>query len=239
VGYYAATLLFYANLPPYWLIGLTGHLWSVCMEMQFYIFIAALFALLGVKGLLLLAPLCLAVTVGRIAQHAHVSIASYYRIDEILAGACLALAYSGMLGRSICKLLSNSNPWLLAALLLVSCHAYGGALNCLRPYFAAGLVGYDDFSNRPGITLKLQTGGLAYIAEISYALYVIHPLTCHGWLGSGSNLVKYSKRPLSIAISFALAHLSTRYFESRWIAWGKRHTEDSSRGLPLIASAAS
>jgi peptidoglycan/LPS O-acetylase OafA/YrhL len=223
-GYYLATLLFYANIPPYWLLGLTGHLWSVCVEMQFYLFIAILFALSGRKGLVMLAPLCLAITAERIAHHTLVAIFTLYRVDEILAGACLALAYAGMLGGSIRGFLSRVNPWIVGGLLLVACHPRSGPVNYLRPYLAAGLVGATIFQREGQLTWWLQASGLAYIADISYALYVIHPLTQYGWLGSGSKLAKYSKRPLSFALSFGLAHLSTRYYESRWIAWGKRRT---------------
>ncbi|MGZ3254605.1 MAG: acyltransferase family protein, partial [Burkholderiaceae bacterium] len=37
-----AHYLFYANLPPKELIPLTGHLWSLCVEIQFYVGIALL-----------------------------------------------------------------------------------------------------------------------------------------------------------------------------------------------------
>ena len=60
-----------------------------------------------------------------------------------------------------------------------------------------------------------------YIAEISYALYVIHPLTMAGWLGSGDTLEKYLKRPICFALTFGLSHLSTFRMERLFIAWGK------------------
>jgi peptidoglycan/LPS O-acetylase OafA/YrhL len=63
---------------------------------------------------------------------------------------------------------------------------------------------------------------LGYIATVSYALYVIHHLLMFTWLGSGDKLVKYLKRPLLIAATFGLAHLSTFRFERRCMAWGKR-----------------
>lgn len=223
-AYYLATLFFFANVPPYWLLGLTGHLWSVCVEMQFYLFIAILFAFLGRKGLVMLAPLCIAITVNRIAHHMPVAIFSLFRVDEILAGACLALVYAGILGKTIPEFLNRANPWIIGGLLLVACHPLCEPMNYLRPYLAAGLVGTTIFQLDGRLTRWLQTAILAYIAEISYALYVIHPLTYYGWLGSGGNLTKYGKRPLSFALSFGLAHLSTRYYENRWIAWGKRHT---------------
>ncbi len=235
-SYYLATLFFYANLPPFWLTPLTGHLWSVCLEMQFYLLVAILFAFLGRTGLLLLAPTCVAITSLRIALHTQVSIVTWYRVDEILAGASLALAYNGMLGGWIRKILSTVNPWIFASFLLVACHSRGGPLNYLRPYLAAALVGTTIFQTNRQLTRRLQAAGLAYIGEISYALYVIHPLACYGWLGSGTRIAKYCKRPLSFALSFGLAHLSTRYYESRWIAWGKRRTARRAESAGIFIS---
>jgi peptidoglycan/LPS O-acetylase OafA/YrhL len=52
---------------------------------------------------------------------------------------------------------------------------------------------------------------------ISYALYVIHPATALGWMNEGSTTTKYLlKRPISFALTFMLAHLSTFYWERRW-----------------------
>jgi peptidoglycan/LPS O-acetylase OafA/YrhL len=68
----------------------------------------------------------------------------------------------------------------------------------------------------------LQSRRLAYVAAISYALYVAHPLLAHSWLGSGETMVKYAKRPLLVFVLLLVAHLSTFYFEKRWIAIGKR-----------------
>lgn len=63
--------------------------------------------------------------------------------------------------------------------------------------------------------------GRLYRGDI-IALYVVHGLLTATWLGSGDDLVKYLKRPLLLAATFGLAHLSTFYFEARFIAWGKR-----------------
>lgn len=242
-AYYLATLLFYANILPFWLGPLTSHLWSVCMEMQFYIFVAILFLLLGRNGLVMLVPFSLAITAWRIIHHTPVAISTLYRVDEILAGAFLALVYTGvytgMIGRSIREVLERVNPWLIAGLLLMACHPTGGPLNYLRPYLASALVGTTIFQVDGRMARWLQAAVLAYVAEISYALYVIHPLTYYGWLGSGSALIKYSKRPLSFALTFGLAHLSTRYYESRWIAWGKRLTVRGRVSQPSLEGAVS
>ena len=44
------------------------------------------------------------------------------------------------------------------------------------------------------------------------------------WLGGedATKLQRYARRPLLIAATVLLAHLSTFYYERRWIALGKR-----------------
>lgn len=219
---YWAHFLFYANLPPIWLTDLTGHFWSLCVELQFYLCIALVIAVLRQRGLLLLPALCLAVTAGRIWQGETVSIVTYYRVDEILAGACLALVYKGWLGDLLPRFLGWVNSYLLLGLLLISCHPASGLANYLRPYLAAALVGSTLYQSQTQLFRWLMARTLTYIAAISYALYVIHPLTTYGWLGSGNGIVKYAKRPLSFLLVFGLAHISTFYYEKHWIAWGKR-----------------
>jgi len=146
---------------------------------------------------------------------------SYYRMDEILAGCTLALLVHHRSDLRVLAWLKRIPQWPLLLLLLVSCHEQGAALNYLRPYLAALLVGSTIVN--PGSTLAtmLNRRVLVYLATISYALYVIHPLLAHTWLGSGDVIVKYLKRPLLFAVLFILAHISTFYFEHWWIARGK------------------
>lgn len=214
--------LFYANWPPMGLIDPTGHLWSLCVEMQFYITIALLFLLFRQKGLLLLVILCLAVTAFRAYKGVHTAINTYYRIDEILVGCILALAYNNRLGTSLKQLIKIQKSYLLLILFIISCHPASGLMNYFRPYLAALLVGWTLFNEESKTTkiLSIQKG-LVYIAAISYALYVIHPALTHTWLGSGEGLQKYTKRPLLFAALFALAHLSTFYYEKKCIRLGK------------------
>jgi peptidoglycan/LPS O-acetylase OafA/YrhL len=221
---YLPHFLFYANLPPFYLTGLTAHFWSLAVEMQFYVGIALLVLLLKQRGLLLLPLLCLGITGLRILHSQDISIVTYYRVDEILVGCCLALAYNQRLGEWMPRILGWINPFICLGLLMVSCHPASGWMNYLRPYFAMLLVGSTLFQESFPLSRWLLNTKLAYVASISYALYIIHPIMGFGWLGDGDTLTKYAKRPLTLLLSFVFAHLSTFYYEKYWISWGKRLT---------------
>lgn len=224
-----AHYLFYANMPPgdgrfNLLLPMTEHLWSLCMEMQFYVGVALLVWLLRARGLLLLPLMALGFTGLRMWDIVTASSVSYYRIDEILAGCTLALAYHGKLGPHWRRWLARVPQLPLLVVLMWSCMPQGQWLNYLRPYLAALLVGATLV--RPDATLGRALHGrfLVFVAGISYALYVIHPMLTHTWLGDGDGdlVVKYAKRPLLFLTLFALAWLSTRYYESWFMAAGRR-----------------
>ena len=214
--------LFYANLPPIRLADVAGHFWSLCVEMQFYMAIALVVGFAGTRGLLLLPLLCIAVTANRVIAGAHVDIVTWYRVDEILAGGVLALAYGGRLGQRIPQWIARTPLWLALVVFAVASHPGSGAMNYLRPYAAAAVVGTTLWAPTPRVAAVLCGPALRYIASISFALYVFHGLLVSTWLGTGDRLAKYAKRPLLIAATFALAHVSTFHFERYWIDWGKR-----------------
>jgi peptidoglycan/LPS O-acetylase OafA/YrhL len=212
-----AHYFFYANLPPKQLVLLTDHIWSLCLEMQFYVGIALMFAIFGVRSLLLVPLIGIAFTLLRVSDGVYASSISYYRIDEILAGCTLALIYHKRLDPRLLEWMKKVPQWLLLVLLLVSCHEQGGAFNYLRPYFAALLVGATVVNPDHRLARLLDNRVLVYLATVSYALYVIHPLLAYGtWLGTGDTIVKYLKRPLLFIALFILAHLSTFYYEQWW-----------------------
>jgi peptidoglycan/LPS O-acetylase OafA/YrhL len=218
-------LLFYANWPPMDLTSTTSHFWSLCVEMQFYLGIALLVLLFGKKGLLLVPAICIAITLYRVADGVHIAVNTYYRLDEILAGSILALTYHGRLGGRLRAVVERTNPYLIALLFIVSCHPDSGWVNYFRPYLAAMLVGWTLLNRDARISTLLDNRPLAYIAAISYALYVIHPIFNFTWLGSGEGWEKYIKRPLYFGAVFLLAHVSTFYYEQRCIKYAKRFSE--------------
>ena len=218
---WSAHIFFYLNLPPFLALNETAHLWSLSMEVQFYLAIALLVGALGKRSLSLLPVFCVMVTVARVIWHEEISIVTWFRIDEILAGCMLALL-ADRYGRVFPATRWGAVlPVVLALALLASCSPYGGAINYLRPYLAAALIGSTLFMPRSWLARALDNRVLVYLAAVSYAVYVLHPLLASTWLGSGDTFVKYAKRPLLMAALFLLAHVSTRYFESRFIEAGR------------------
>ena len=90
-----------------------------------------------------------------------------------------------------------------------------------RGVFAACLVGHTLLTQAEKKWNLLQSKTLKYIAQISYSLYVWHPISMHGWLGSGGTIIRYLKRPFGIALSFGLAHVSTFYYEMPITQYGR------------------
>ena len=223
-GTFAAHLFFYGNLPPFWLVNITAHLWSLCVEVQFYVGVAAIVALFGRRGLYLILPLSLAVTAARVVTHTPISIVTWLRVDEIFAGCLVALAYMGHFGPLPTKVAQRLNVYWMIPLVILCCHPAAGPLQYLRPYVTAAMVGVS-LVNAPTLIRTISAHRITvWVAEISYALYVIHGVLSNTWLGEGDRLIKYAKRPLLFALTFLLAHVSTYFYERRWINFAKQIT---------------
>lgn len=218
-----ANLAFYSNIPPARLMQGGEHLWSLCVEVQFYLFAAIIVLAGGRRALFMLPVLMVAVTVLRIFQNAPISIITWQRVDEILAGTTIALLYQHGWLQKLGGRLPTIIPVLLLFLLLLTAHPAGGFLMYVRPYAAAAAaaVGLSIVSAPATMRALFVSKPAVYIAAVSYALYVFHGMLSASWLGSGQTLVKYAKRPFLIALTFVLAHLSTFYFEARMIRLGK------------------
>lgn len=206
---------FIINYRPDQMLPVTEHLWSLCVEVHFYALVTILAALGGRRALMLVWPCCLAVTATRIMQGAYIDVATHLRVDEILAGACIATLPSWNFRTSAASL----SMWALAAIVwAVSSHPDSGCLQYLRPY-AAGLLLWATISQPANVLITLLGSPvLRYVAATSYALYIFHPLTAHGWWDQGSVWQRYLlKRPLGFAFTLVAAHMSTFYWERAWI----------------------
>jgi peptidoglycan/LPS O-acetylase OafA/YrhL len=217
-----ANLMFYANLPPSRLMGGGEHLWSLCVEVQFYLMAAVLTLLPRRRGLYLVPFLCVLVTALRVRDGEPISIVTWHRVDEILAGGTVALIYCGWFRGSAQAMLRRTPVVLALTALLLCSHPAAGPMLYLRPYAAALVIGCSLYELPKTAERLLTSRPMAYIAEISYALYVIHGILAATWLGSGGTLEKYTKRPLLFLVAFALAHLSTRYFERPFVRWARK-----------------
>lgn len=215
---------FTANWSPMALTVYTSHFWSLCVEVQFYVGAALVVALLGRRSWWWCLPcLALVVTVGRVLAHKHMVIDTQFRVDEILAGGCLALLVRHQhLPRSVGDLVVVA----LGGLLVAAAHADSGALNYARPYIAMALIGASlRLPEGSGVQRVLASRPLAYLASISYALYLFHGALRWTWLGTGDTpVIKYLKRPLLLAVTFGISHWSSRHYEAWFIRWSRRLT---------------
>jgi len=223
-SFYPPHLLYYLNYDHEHITEITGHFWSLCVEVQFYLFAALLLAVAGLRGLIALPLVGLLVTALKVRAGEPHGIVTHLRADEIMVGASLGLIWNdhlGAFGRAVARGIVKIPTAVAIALFLASNLRFSGALQYAQPYLAGALIGRTLMSTT-FLNPWLCTRPLRYIAEISYALYVIHPSTMYGWLGSGDTFVKYAKRPLSFLLTFALAHLSTYKYEHHFMAFGKQ-----------------
>lgn len=222
VNSFVLNLLFLSN---YWTDGLlggpVGHLWSLCVEMHFYLAIALAVAIGGRLAVWLVVPAALVVTGLRIDLGIVSNINTHLRADEILVGGWLALAAMHR-GEALRRLLAPPRRaavaiLVLAGLFALSSHDRGGIVTAFRPYLAMALVGAVMHCRLRPLLAVLESAPARYVASISYALYIWHPLMIHGVMNSGSTLERYLvKRPASWALTWAAAHLSTRHWEAPW-----------------------
>lgn len=220
----AANFLFVANLPPTKLMLGGEHLWSLAVEFQFYVFMALLVLVAGKKALFLVPAFTLAITLLRICAGEVISIVTWHRVDEIFVGGCVALAWNNKVTADYFRNLSPFlAPGFLIALILVSL-PQAGALGYARPYTAGAAIFASLFAFPQLLTLIWTSKPARYVAQISYALYVIHGmLTATGLGGADAGKVeKYLLRiPLAL-LTWLLSHLSTFFYERAAINFGDR-----------------
>jgi len=222
LGDMAANFLFVANLPPQRFLPAAAHFWSLCQEMQFYFVAALSFFFLRARFVYVLALIGLAVIGLRVYDGVHASSITYYRLDEILAGCLLSAALRSSKQGEIKRWLGRLPLALLLVLFVASCLMQAGWVNYLRAPLCALLVGATLMQPDSVLVKALGARWLVYVAGISYALYVWHPLLADTWLGQGDLITKYAKRPLLMLVLFVLAHLSTKYYERWWMDLGRK-----------------
>jgi peptidoglycan/LPS O-acetylase OafA/YrhL len=217
----ADNFLFLQNYTFDWM--LNGHFWSLCVEAHFYLAIALIASIGGARAIRIAVPLaCLFITALRVDAGAFADIQTHLRVDEICAGGIIAILYN----KRLIPEQTGSLTLIAAGVALLLCsHPLAGSLRYFRPYASAALLAISIPLCVGLLRSALVSRPAAYVAKISYALYVIHPITAHGFMDEGSIAVKYAlKRPISILLTFVFAHLSTFYYEAPWIEIAKRRS---------------
>lgn len=220
------------------ILGLTGHLWSLCVEMHFYLAIGLVMAITRFRGFWVIPLAWAGFVVTRVLINPMGTIETHLRVDEILSGAMLAMLQLGYFGEAAKRRVAALSFPLLVVLLALACLPITGYFNALRGLLASLVVGNALLRADSRRFDWLGHRVLRYIGEVSYALYVIHPLTMTGWLGSGGTVERYLKRPVCFAITFALAHASTFWFERWFQDLGKRSTSKGARMVKVDAAGA-
>lgn len=167
-----ANYLFFANLISEPLLIGGEHLWSLFVEMQFYIFMAVLAAFFGRRAVFLIPFFTLFVTLLRIYAGESISIVTWHRVDEIFVGGCVAIAWIHQKDNIKALNLPTCLPVMFLVILLIVSFPQWPMLGYLRPYAAAATI-FTSLFAFPTKLYMLWTGRFAkYIARISYALYV-------------------------------------------------------------------
>ena len=219
-----ANYLFFANLISEPLLIGGEHLWSLFVEMQFYIFMALLAAFFGRKAVFVIPFFTLLVSLLRIYAGETISIVTWHRVDEIFVGGCVALAWTYQKENIKALNLPCYLPVIFLFMLVIVNLPQWPMLGYLRPYVAAATI-FTSLFAFPTKLYMLWTGRSAnYIARISYALYVFHGIFGATSLGGHdvAKLEKYLLRVPLAAITLIVSHISTFYFEARGIRWGNK-----------------
>ncbi len=217
-----AHLLFFVNVPPFFKTPPTDHLWSLSVELHFYIGVALLVVVFGKRALWSLPVLCVVVTAWRVINGEMLSNQTQFRLDEILGGTIVALAHRRWGEKAFRRPPAATLLIALTGVLLLVCgHSDFELLQYARPYVAGLLLALVLSDSASALGRLLQGRVLSYVAKVSFAVYVLHAGLAMTWLGSGERLEKYLKRPLLFAVTFALAHVSTFTFEARAQALGR------------------
>jgi peptidoglycan/LPS O-acetylase OafA/YrhL len=191
--------------------GFTAHLWSLCVEMHFYLAIGAVVLISGQRGIWVVWPACIVVTLLKIKAGNSYPYETHLRLDELLVGACIATIYPFI------KKQTSSIVFVFFAAIVcaVAASPYAGWMQYLRCYVVAILMASVLCHSKTWLSRFLASRAMAYIASISYALYVIHFATVQGWMREGDLTIRAIKRLLSFFITFSAASLS-KHWEMMW-----------------------
>ncbi|HEY1057341.1 MAG TPA: acyltransferase [Limnobacter sp.] len=239
-----AHLGFWVNNQPDLFLPETHHLWSLCVEVQFYILAGLAFTLGKRKGLWMLVFLGVLLALHRALIGNYFNTTTPYRLDEILIPLMVGLYWHQDGPRPAwVNRIKGLNPWFALLALAVSCLAPPIPwLFPLRPLLGSLFIA-SLLLNPNGAGCRIfSSSHLRWVSEHSYALYALHPFLQVTWLGSGDKWAMYLKRPLLLLAAAGLALLSARTVErqciqlGRWFNQRLRHRQNPTSAQSVHAS---
>jgi peptidoglycan/LPS O-acetylase OafA/YrhL len=204
-------------------VGLLGVSWSLAIEEQFYLVwpwivrfcskIRLRWVAVAVLGLSPLIRLVLA------SHHVDLYSNTFSRLDGVMAGSLLAIC-----AESFEAEMRRFTPYAWTVLLA------GGALAVLTQALhlswivfsfsavaSAALVYLALYSGHSWLRRILSNRFLVYTGTISYGLYLMHKIPFDIAISAGFDRYPVVELPLLLALSYAVAGLSWRFWESPWL----------------------
>ena len=238
-----SSVLLFRNYLPTELGGYdTGHLWSLSIEEHFYLLWPALLAFVAIrKGPRMVAYLAIAAGLWRIADVENHFTAILFgdlpahfrtdlRLDSLLWGCFAAFLLHDATTKEWLRERAGK-VWfaglLAAAVACVIIYSYlaGLWLPMLLPMLLVLTLLHPTWA----VSRLLDLAPVRFVGQISYGLYLWHPLLLvPGWLPGSAAATQL---PLNLGISFGAAILSYFLIEQPCIAWGRKLTQRLGRGL--------
>lgn len=207
-----------------------SHLWSIGTEEQFYIIWPVLFKKIKNKRVLVFGAIVLFLfitqTILKITHptdglaHMVLKFFDYFNIDCMLIGALFAfLDYQK---HPIMVYFKSNQLFYLVLGLTIIMLAFGIFVPYIQYQLYSVLFGIIilNLATHPSCGINMEYAWLKYLGDISYGLYMYHPLAIATSLlilsstGNFSNVLLY---PLVFALTIAVASISYRYFESYFL----------------------
>lgn len=227
----AGCLLFFRNYVPTRLgAPLTGHLWSLAIEEQFYLLWPALMLFAGRKKAVdVAAILALLVATWRLIESQSdlswfAQVPAHFRtdlrLDALLWGCVIAFLVSKEASRIRVARQLRPAAWTVAAVLaILAVRYYSPASSVVLAVLIPGALVGTALHPRWMISRVLESAPLRWMGRLSYSLYLWQQVFLRpGWEPRAH---WWQHFPANLAIAFAVAAASYYFLEKPMLHWGR------------------
>jgi peptidoglycan/LPS O-acetylase OafA/YrhL len=227
---WATSLTFTKNFyAPTWI---SGHLWSLAVEEQFYLFWPAIVAMFGaLRRVRLALVLIIAAPISRYVLHAtghpgFANVSFFSNMDFLMMGAVLGMANGE---GSLLRALTNRRTLVLCSAPLIALAAYAiEKRSSLRPLdlaimpsleaLAIGMTMICLVSLRQGAVFDvLNARPMVYLGRISYSLYLWQQALLVEHLYYGRDVPVILRFPINIMVALIVATISYELIEKPFL----------------------